>query len=156
MFAINPLCSFPFLRIQQQGIDDSDWLRSKHLLSILATVAEAGSSERSHLLLVGALGALLSMCLGDDSPFPELVRSPRPRKRISDGGEDRSSPVSPRRSYRSLFPSSSSISEGLDDNEAGGGGGGEESGLSGEEPARGSAAATGFYGSTRDLRQVTK
>ncbi|CAM9725642.1 unnamed protein product, partial [Laminaria digitata] len=111
---------------QSPGINDSDWARSKQILYILATVAEAGSSERSHLLLVGTLGSLLSMCLGDDSPFPELVRSPRPRRRVSDGDVDLSYPVSPRRSYRSLFPSASPVSDVVDEEargeERGGGG----------------------------------
>lgn len=44
----------------------------------------------------------MSMCLGDDSPYPELVQSPRPRRRRV-VEEDGSSPASPRRPYRSSF-----------------------------------------------------
>lgn len=62
----------------------------------------------------------MSMCLGDDSPYPELVQSPRPRRRRA-SGEDAScsSPVSPRRPYRSSFSPVADVGSG----ERGGGGG---------------------------------
>ncbi|CAM9482017.1 unnamed protein product [Scytosiphon promiscuus] len=82
-----------------------EWMRSKELLSLLSTVAAAGPCERSLLLHAGTLGALMSMCLGEDSPYPELVQSPRPRRRLQPGdGGGSSSPASPRRPYRSSFP----------------------------------------------------
>lgn len=60
----------------------------------------------------------MSMCLGDDSPYPELVQSPRPRgRRVS--GEDGASPASPRRPYRSSFSPVGDVGSG----ERGGGGG---------------------------------
>ena len=69
-----------------------------------------------------------------------------------DGGVDLSSPASPRRSYRSLFRSASPVAEVVDEDAGEGGGGGGGSGLAIAEHVRG--AATGFYGATRDLRQV--
>eukprot|EP00903_Cladosiphon_okamuranus_P019913 g18301.t2 len=83
-------------------INHLEWARSEQLLYLLATAAESGPSGRAHLLQIGTLGALMSMCLGDDSPYPELVQSPRPRRRRV-SGEDGSSPASPRRPYRSSF-----------------------------------------------------
>lgn len=59
----------------------------------------------------------MSMCLGDDSPYPELVQSPRPRRRhVLE--EDSSSPASPRRPYRSSFSPVDVVGSG----ERGGGG----------------------------------
>lgn len=62
----------------------------------------------------------MSMCLGDDSPYPELVQSPRPRKRHV-SGEDGSSPASPRRPYRSSF---SPVADAVGSGERGADGGG--------------------------------
>lgn len=69
-----------------------------------------------------------------------------------DGDVDLSSSVSPRRSYRSLFRSASPGAEVVDEDAGEGGSGGGGSGMPSEEHARGTA--TGFYGATRDLRQV--
>lgn len=88
--------------VDQKDINHLEWVRSEHLLDLLATAAESGPSGRAHLLRTGTLGSLMSMCLGDDSPYPELVQSPRPRRRRVSGG-DVSSPASPRRPYRSSF-----------------------------------------------------
>lgn len=116
-------------------------MRSKELLSFLATVAIAGPSERSLLLHTGTLGALMSMCLGADSPYPELVQSPRPRRRLQSGkDEGRSSPASPRRPYRSSFPP---VAEATDDGD--GGGGGQWGARSGQRDA---------YGAKKDLLEV--
>lgn len=116
-------------------------LQCEPLIAVFASMAEAGPQERSHLLRVGALGALMSMFLGDDSPYPELVRSLRPRRRVlGGGGGDDPSVASPRRTYRSIasFSPASSSADAV----------GEE-----KEDAR-ADASRGLYGIARDQRQV--
>lgn len=111
---------------------------------MFASVAEAGSHERSHLLRVGALGALMSMFLGDDSPYPELVRSLRPRRRVLGGGDgdEPSSVASPRRTYRSIVSFSPASSADAADAAVG------------EENDARPDASRGLYGIARDHRQV--
>lgn len=89
----------------------------------------------------------MSMCLGDDSPYPELVQSPRPRRRRV-SGEDGSSPASPRRPYRSSFsPGQDAVGSG----ERGGG-----DGLHGRGGARRGGAQNVFEAqkSVREVRMV--
>lgn len=125
---------------RQAPRDHTSRLQSEPLIAVFGSVAEAGPHERSHLLRVGALGALMSMFLGDDSPYPELVRNLRPRRRALGGGGDDPSVASPRRTYRSIasFSPASSSADPV----------GEE-----EEDAR-PDAARGLYGIARDHRQV--
>ena len=121
-----------------QTRDERPWLRSAPVIEVFATVAQAGAPERSHLLRVGALGALMSLFLGEDSPFPELVRSPRPGIGVSRGGDGEIlSPVSSRRTYRSESPSPCTSSA-------------EAIGVDGD----GIESTTGLYGMARDSRQV--
>lgn len=113
-----PFSTIMYPANKQQDINHLEWARSEQLLYLLATAAESGPSGRSHLLQIGTLGALMSMCLGDDSPYPELVQSPRPRRRRV-SGEDGSSPASPRRPYRSSI---SPVADVVGSGERGGGG----------------------------------
>lgn len=87
----------------------------------------------------------MSMCLGDDSPYPELVHAPRPRRRHNlSEDEDAASPPSPRRPHRTSH-FAPTVSEAMAGDE-GGGRRSEEKVVAGEE--------IGFYGATKDLRQV--
>ncbi|CAB1113461.1 unnamed protein product [Ectocarpus sp. CCAP 1310/34] len=136
------------------SINQLDWARSEQLLSILAVTAEAGPSERSHLLQTGALGALMSMFLGDDSPYPELVRSPCPRPRLVPSGDGQvSSPASPRRPYRCPCPPAAEGADGGEGRGLRGVGGGRAGGRNG---AKEYYDATKDFGEDQDLSALLK
>ena len=138
-------CHRHHFRTNEKDINHLEWVRSEQLLDLLATAAESGPSGRCHLLRTGTLGSLMSMCLGDDSPYPELVQSPRPRRRRVSGA-DASSPASPRRPYRSSFSPLPDVGGG---SEAGGGRGTHRGGRgTGQQ-----GAAHGVY-AKRNVREV--
>lgn len=140
-----------------QDIKQPEWIRNDFLLTLLSDFASTGPSERAHLLQRGALGTIMSMCLGQESPYPELVTSPksRIRRRLSGGGAAEAPPASPRRPYRSTsqcrLPEVSGVVEGVPAAEVtatvipAGGSRGVGNASGGRETAGEVPTATGYY-----------
>lgn len=148
------------------------------LLGLFTDFARTGPSERSLLLERGVLGAMMSMCLGNESDYPELVASPiarRKRRPLKGRGDAEPPQTSPSHAYD---PSPMDVSDdgvGAVDNESGmdtavAASTGRRGGMNGESLARRGAGAgvgmdvvsndkskaPGYDLASKELRQVQR